>query len=121
CRVARPLARAAKDPSEAVRLQATLTLGGIRHADTLPLLAQLVHDNEPGLFRTAALSGLEGRELEFLGLLLNSSNSIEADAPSPSRSVLTLLAQCIMEEGDASRIAQLLDKISGVPGESRNA
>ena len=109
------LGQAANDRSEMVRLQATLTTSALRQPEALPLVARLAAANEDALFRTAALTGLQGRELEFVRLLL---------APSPDRKsggdhqrrLVTLAAQCVLEAGDAQRSAALLDTLDQVSG-----
>ena len=108
------IGRAASDKSEPVRLQAALTLGVLPNADTLPLFVKLISENEHPLFRAATLTGLQGRELEFTRLLLAAAGWSGAGNEHRSR-MLSLLARCVMEEGDAARIAQLLavvEKIS---------
>jgi mono/diheme cytochrome c family protein len=96
---------ATDDPSRRVRLQAALTLGSINSDGAMALLEELVRENEIGLFRTAALSGLGRREVRFLALLL--------DAPGWSNSsdhreaFLRELAQAVYDRGQP----QFLDRV----------
>lgn len=90
-----------EDPSEIVKLQATLTLGSLDLPDTLPLLARLAA-GRGRLFETAALTRLEGRELEFLHLLLANPEN------TPAGSLVTLAAQCVVMEADPRRVTALL-------------
>lgn len=62
--------------------------------------------------RTALVSGLRGRELEFLRVLLG-----RADFGEPAggrRDLLALLASCIVREGVTERILGLLEELSGL-------
>lgn len=101
------LNRAAGDASESVRLQAALTLGALHHAQAMPLLVQLVRENEHPLFRAAAVTGLGGKELEFLKSLLGEPAWLQTTNEHRSR-VVELLAQCVTHEGNAPRVVELL-------------
>lgn len=84
------LAKHLDDPSPRVRLQLALSLH-----EPQPLAALLAREKHP-LFRTAALSGLAGRELEFL--LANHGKD---------GALTSLLAQCVIEEAKPPRVAEL--------------
>ena len=106
------LARHASDPDEAVRLQLVLTLGAFHDPQAEALMAaMLARENHPLLF-TAALSGLEGREAEFLAAWLRE----HGDAPSSS-AVITLAARCLLAEGRPARVAALLDTLAQTPAD----
>src|SRR5262249_46303089 len=60
----------ANDSSPLIRLQSLLMLGSIKGRDTEQLTMRLLQDNDHYLFRAAAMTGLQGRELEFLSRLL---------------------------------------------------
>ena len=98
------------DRSEMVRLQATLTASALPQTDALPLVARLAATGDDALFRTAALTGLEGRELEFVRLLLESGE--------PQSRLVILAAQCVMQAGDATQIAALFETLDRVSGAS---
>lgn len=98
----------AQDPATDVRLQVLCALGQLKSAPAEEALANvLLPLTENYLARSAALSGLKGRELEFLrGLLANSAWSAE----SPGRKhIVAQLARCVVEERKAERIQALLD------------
>jgi mono/diheme cytochrome c family protein len=105
------LSRVMDDPSESVKLQATLTAGTLPGRDALALVAELARRSDDPLFRIAALTGLEGRELDFLDVVLASSrtrpNEIERQ-----RALIGLAAQCILESGDSSAAAQFLERLN---------
>ena len=115
------LARRIPDPSQAVRLQLALTLGVTRDPQVPGLLAQLLARDDDPLFRTAAVSGLAGRELEFLrelfaalpGNTSNPQDGFELLAASEStahcRQLTALLARCVLEEMRAPRVGALFE------------
>lgn len=97
----------AKDPAAEVQVQLLCTLGELGR-DAEPLMAEvLLKAGENRLARTAAISGLRGRELEFLEALLASPAWAEA---SPGReNLIAHLARCVLEEKKPERIAKLLE------------
>jgi len=102
---AKDVLRLAGDPSELVRLQ--LLLASAKHTEAV---LSLVDSNEHYLFRSAALTGLQGRELDFLSELLQLPNW---KSPNEHRSqMIGLLSQVIFDEGNSNRIAQLLDHLT---------
>ncbi|MBI4623058.1 MAG: c-type cytochrome [Verrucomicrobia bacterium] len=117
------LAQVAEDRSEVVRLQATLTASGLLQPAALPLLARLARSSADLLFRAAALTGLQDRELEFVRLLLAESRERKS-AADHERRLVGLAAQCVLETADAARTAALLDtlgEVSGSPPWQRDA
>jgi mono/diheme cytochrome c family protein/glucose/arabinose dehydrogenase len=104
------LTAAATDRSDMVRLQATLTASSLPQPAALRVLATLARSGVDPLFRFAALTGLEKRELEFARLLLAESRT-RAAAGEHERALLALAAQCVIESADAARVSALLDEI----------
>ena len=117
-RIAEPLAKKdavlaekllalSKDPSPDVALQLLLALGEIGGAKAEAVMAEVLTANvENPLARTAAISGLRGRELEFLQTLLASPAWAAA---SPGRkTVVTQLVHCVLQERQPERLAALL-------------
>jgi mono/diheme cytochrome c family protein/glucose/arabinose dehydrogenase len=106
-RVLAHLARLSADPSRRVRLQVMLTAGAFQDRTAIDLLAKLLLDNDHSLFRVAALTGLEGRELEFL---THWSKVGMTDAPDAHRlEIARWLAELVMHGAQPARIEQLLD------------
>lgn len=103
------LAKTVGDPSDIVRLQSTLTTSSLLQPEALPLLMKLAGSHDDELFPTAALTGLQGRELEFLQLLLGDPKN------TTNRKLIFLTAQCVMAEGKPARLAALLEMIGQVP------
>ncbi len=104
------LARAADDPSERVRLQATLTASALTGDDALPLLARLARSADDPLFPIAALTGRQDREGELLQHLLATAG---AAAGSPrERALVDFVAQCVLEARSSDAAMALLDVLS---------
>jgi glucose/arabinose dehydrogenase len=95
----------AGDPSPRVRLQLTLTAGAFHTGGALDLIAKLSNDNPHHLFRTAALTGLGGRELEFLTLW---TAQLPKVAANHHLETVRSLAEAIMYEARPSRVEQTL-------------
>ena len=105
------IAKRADDPSEAVRLQLALTLGAFRDPQASALLdALLARDTHP-LFRTAAVSGLGGRELEFL------TGRLRGGGSDMNPALVSLLAQCVFEELQPARIGALIELFGNLPAD----
>lgn len=104
------LARAASDPSERVRLQATLTASARPEAEALPLLARLARSSADPLFRIAALTGRQGREGELLDHLLATAPAA-APGEAAERALLELVVQAVLESGAADAAMTLLDRL----------
>jgi len=98
----------ASDSAAEVRLQLLCTLGQVKTALADRTLNETLGAmSENYLARSAAISGLKARELEFLrGLLAAPAWGNE----SPGRAnVLSQLARCVVNEGNAERVQALLD------------
>lgn len=95
----------AGDPSPRVRLQLTLTAGAFKSGVALDLIAKLSNDNPHHLFRAAALTGLGGRELEFLTLWSAHLPDVPADHQLET---VRSLAEAIMHESRPSRVERTL-------------
>ncbi|MBL9173123.1 MAG: HEAT repeat domain-containing protein [Verrucomicrobiales bacterium] len=92
----------AMDPSPRVRLQVALTAGTFRDPAVFPVLRRVLSQNDGPEFRMAVLSGLEGLELEFLTDWMLRPESRAGDPET-----ITLLARCVLEEGQPGRISDL--------------
>lgn len=105
-----------KDQSQAVRLQVALTLSTFSEPQAQAALADLVANEAHPLFRTAAITGLAGRELEFLKHW--TERGVEDE------SLVSLLAQCVLEEASAPRVEALFSLFANTPADrnwQRNA
>jgi mono/diheme cytochrome c family protein/glucose/arabinose dehydrogenase len=105
-----PAMLALRDDAEpAVRLQLLLTLGAAQVAQADDALASLLASNQDilrDLARDAALSGLRGREFDFLQRLLESDTWKE---PSAARSdFIGSLARCVWAEHRPAVVRQLV-------------
>ena len=96
-----------KDPSPDAQLQLLLSLGEIGGKKAEVVMAEVLTKNvENPLARTATLSGLRGRELEFLQTLLASPDWTKT---SPGRgAVVSQLVHCVLQERKPERLAALL-------------
>ncbi len=103
------LAQRTGDVSQAVRLQLALTLGAFREPQALALLAELLAREDHPLFRTAVLTGLAGRELEFLKAWPQRNQQ--------DRMLVSLLAQCVVEEAKVPRVTELFARFASLPGD----
>lgn len=101
------LARRTTDPSQSVRLQLALSLGAFSEPQASDLLAELLAQEDHPLFRTAVLTGLAGRELEFLKRWPRRGE--------PDRALISLLAQCVLEEAKPPRVAELFTLFANIP------
>jgi len=106
------LAQRIGDPCQAVRLQLALTLGAFDVPKAPTLLADLLAREDHALFRTAAASGLGGRELDFLTHWLGN----HADSKI-SPAIISQLAQCILEEAQPARVNALFDLLAHTPAD----
>jgi mono/diheme cytochrome c family protein/glucose/arabinose dehydrogenase len=99
----------ATDKAADVRLQLLLTLGEIATPKADAIMADVLNaDIENSLARSAAISGLRGRELEFLRRAIQSP-SWSADSKG-RQTVLSQLARCVLEERKPARVSALLDE-----------
>ncbi|MCE9609718.1 MAG: c-type cytochrome [Chthoniobacter sp.] len=113
-KIAKQLFDYAEDRRPAVQLQLLLTLGEIGGASAEAVMATVLTKNvENPLARTAALSGLRGRELEFLRALLAAP---EWEKTSPGReTVVRQLVHCILQERQPERLDALLALAAAPP------
>lgn len=96
------------DRSKEVRLQLLCTLGSLKSEVSDSLMSEVLGGlAENYLARSAALSGLKGRELEFLRAFLEPP--IEKDESSGRANVIAHLARCVVNEGKVDRVLALLD------------
>ncbi len=97
-----------KDQSADVQLQLLLSLGEIGGAKADAVMAEVLTANvENPLARSAAISGLRGRELEFLQTTL--ASPAWATASAGRQTATQQLTRCILEERKPERVAALLD------------
>lgn len=94
------------DDRPMVRLQLLLALGAFRGETRAEnMMAEIVTHHDDELFRAAAVSGLEGRELEFVERLMTRPEWQE-DAPG-RRQLFSMLAMTVLNEQDADRVGRL--------------
>lgn len=98
---------AVNDADASVRLQAAASLGELGGPDAEAALAALLskHAAQPYII-DAVVSGLPGRELEFLQRL--GGKNAAAEAPPSHEEVFQTLAAAIFSEGSAERVTRLL-------------
>lgn len=90
------------------RLQLAFTLGEVKTPEAEALLEKILRgNNDSALLRDAAISGLAGRELEFLQRLAKAPAWSDASAGPPS--LVASLAKCVFAEGKPERASQLFD------------
>jgi mono/diheme cytochrome c family protein/glucose/arabinose dehydrogenase len=99
------LERLAADRSSRVRLQVALTAGSLQTKRGLNLLAALLEKNDDRLFRAAIMTGLQGRELEFLSHLTADRT---ATPSGHIRETMRWIAETVLHEGRPERIEQVL-------------
>ena len=115
------------DDRPMVRLQLLLTLGEFvqanRVANTDALTNDLVErqiaailiDHPTHLFRNAAISGLEGREMEFISRLIEHPDWTAVRERESW--MLETLAKAVLNEGQPDRVARVLDIIAAQESE----
>jgi mono/diheme cytochrome c family protein len=106
------LAALAADPSTEVRLHLAFKLSGVDHPQAAQVLLTLLEGGGP-MFGEAAVSGLNGHELEYLETLLKLPTT--DDARLADSDVLSALAGCVMKERQGPRVSHLLDLIAAQP------
>jgi mono/diheme cytochrome c family protein/glucose/arabinose dehydrogenase len=111
--IAPQAARLVDDPSIDVQIALALNLSGVPEGQEATLNLVRKAGSKP-LVRDSILSGLRGRELEFLQALLKNS-----DKPAPPET-LEALAHAIMTERRAARVQSLLSLIASLPVNSEN-
>ena len=104
----------ASDTSADVQLQLLLTLGNLPAEKAAPAMLNLLTRNpESALHRSAALSGLRGRELEFLQQLLATEEWREK---SKGRELtVAALARCVAEEREDARLTEVVELAANAP------
>ncbi len=115
--VAARVLAAVDDPAAEVRLAAAGALGGLPWTDARTALGQLLtRVSDDTLLRDCAISGMAGRELEFLeGLLADPAWA----AAAPGRAeLLGRLAGCVFAEGTPAKVARTLDLIPAQTAEN---
>lgn len=97
-----------RDPN--VRVQLLLTLSAVADPQAQAAAASLIESSDgilPALVRDSAISGLRGRELEFLRMILRRP---AWESKNPLRSqILSGLARCIILEHRTAAVAALLE------------
>jgi mono/diheme cytochrome c family protein/glucose/arabinose dehydrogenase len=103
----------AEDPSPHVQLQFACTVSGVNKPDATAALSKVIKRNPADPYvRDAALSGLRGRELEFLESLLADGDF--ATESKDKSTLLATLASCVAHEAKSSRVQRLLDDIANL-------
>jgi mono/diheme cytochrome c family protein len=98
----------ADDPALDAQLQLAFTLGDINEPRVEEALANISRQHADDIYiRDAVISGLAGRELEFLEKLLKSWN----EQKSGRDKFLGALAQCVFNEAKADRLNHLLELV----------
>ncbi len=104
----------AGDMNPTVRLQFALTISEVALPEANQALARVLDDGKNAYIRDAAVTGLRGRELEFLQRLLADPNW---EKGSPAREdVLTALSRAITSEANPKRVNALLETIASQSG-----
>ena len=99
------------DERPPVRLQLLLTLGEIRgNEDAERSMADIISLHPSPVFRTAIVSGLQDRELEFIERLVQ--HQAWVDDKEKEGKVLETLATAVVNEAKPERIFRLLNLIS---------
>jgi putative membrane-bound dehydrogenase-like protein len=102
------------DPEPDVQLQLALTLGEVRDARAEEAMVRIARQNAASVYiRDALITGLGGRELEFLERLLR-----EWAAKQPgSGELLGALGGCVFTEANRDRVNRLLELAANRPQE----
>ena len=113
----------ADDPAPEVVVQLALTLGEGRGAEAFSAMDRLLGKADSDSFVQAALAtGLGGREIEFMRLLVGDA---AAGAPLPARSSMyAILASSIVHRADPAEVGRLVASAGddgGLPGWARTA
>ena len=96
------LERLAADTSSRVRLQVALSAGAFEGPRAQRLLLRAARENPHRLFRAAVLSGLHGRELDFLEEWLAATQ--DGGSADHHLELARLLAELVVHEGQPGRI-----------------
>ncbi len=90
-----------------IQLQLQLTLGDLKTELADAQMIRILNRNPSRIFATAAVSGVGGRELEFIGRLLEGENW--SSKKENGSLVLHMLASAVINEGKGERVEALLD------------
>ncbi len=107
--LATELAKIARDPSAMVRLQLAFNLSTVPGPEAESALVTLLEQGGNPALAEAVASGMMGRELEFLEVLLKQPGSEKIAGTG----IFDMLASCVMKERRASRISRALDLAAG--------
>lgn len=113
-----PLLKLTADPHPSVRLQLLLTLSVLpdeNAQDSVASMLESVDVAEPALARDCALSGMWGRELEFLRRLV--ARPAWEQQSSDRADMLSALSRCVLAERRAESIKRLLKIAAEQSGE----
>jgi hypothetical protein len=106
--------RLANDRDPSVRLQFALTIPPLGLPETDAAVVKLLSENaQQPYLADAVISGLGGRELEFLRQLL--ASNLWNDKTPVHEAVLGALARCAFADGSPKRVRELLDLIAQQP------
>jgi mono/diheme cytochrome c family protein/glucose/arabinose dehydrogenase len=99
------------DTDPDVRLQFTLSLSDVGTPEGLNAIARVLHESGDNEYvRDAAITGMRGRELEFLERLLTDAQW--AEFSESHQAVFVALAECVLAEANPKRVGRLLDVIA---------
>ena len=94
------------------QLALLLTLSGVKNPEAeTAVLSLMARAGTNSLWRSAALSGLQGRELRFLQTL-STNFSFAMDGRGDSLPTMAALAQCVIAESNPERVQQLLELVA---------
>lgn len=111
------LERLGKEGRPRLSHQILLSLGEGTREPVMELLVDLLsQDCATPERRSAILSGLQGRESDFLGLLMNAPGF--SDLQEGRDVFLRLLARCITREGRTAPVSSTLDRLIEIPKEA---
>jgi mono/diheme cytochrome c family protein len=97
-----------------VRLQLALTLSAVPEKSAEDAVLKILdRDAKSALLRDSAISGMRGRELEFLESIV--------EAKHADKSLIISLSQCVMNEKRPARIKKLLDLAAALEKTTRAA
>ena len=102
------------DTAPEVQLQLAFTLGEVKETRVEPALAKIALRNATNAYiRDAVITGLAGRELEFLERLL--ADKAFSDRLAGGETLLSALARCVFVEATPDRVNRLLDLAANRP------
>ncbi len=106
------LLKLVKDSSAEVRIQLAFVLSPQPGPEVEAALLALLKKGDGPVLSEALVSGMAGRELEFIERLL--SESAQKDDAIQSSGVLPLLSGAVMSQRRSARIARLLELVGGL-------